>query len=357
MAAESTPKRLRTTFKARVEKFWKWFPEVAKRFEAALVADEPQPVVDEVSAFMATNMPGLSWALGRGENDLHSFTLTGEGQIPKQLLAEYWHSRAVEMPGWVFYASRQPSTYEVLKDIAIGVSEQEQIDAANFQIKTSIDEENELIDIIAWHPALASVPAEHHFQILFLLLDEALGEFGVQTWLGEITVEPITDMTNTRTLLELPKFVASVGDYHKWEKYPPLETYSTYEVPEQVAGPRGDTVVGNSCVPDVVFDYIENEGELTDDPLEDTGAEFLYITLDGKAFDEGDEVDARASIEDELNTALDDGLSGRTVGGATGLGHSYIDLIIYDGARSREIIEQTLERLQLGGQFEMVNFV
>lgn len=81
MAVESTKKRLRTTFKARVEKFWNWFPDIAKRFEAALAADNPQPVVDEVSAFMATNMPGLSWALGRGENELHSFTLTGEGQI------------------------------------------------------------------------------------------------------------------------------------------------------------------------------------------------------------------------------------------------------------------------------------
>ncbi len=57
MAVESTKKRLRTTFKSRVEKFWTWFPEVAKRFEAALVADNPQPVVDEVSAFMASNMP------------------------------------------------------------------------------------------------------------------------------------------------------------------------------------------------------------------------------------------------------------------------------------------------------------
>ncbi len=139
----------------------------------------------------------------------------------------------MELPGWIFHASRQPSSYEVLKDISIGVSEQEHIDAANFTIKTSIDEENELIDIIAWHPALENVPKEHHFQILFLLLDEALGEFGVQTWLGEITVEPITDMANTRTLLDLPKFVTSVGDYHNWEKYPPLETYSTYEVPEQ----------------------------------------------------------------------------------------------------------------------------
>ncbi|MCC6509599.1 MAG: hypothetical protein IT423_10855 [Pirellulaceae bacterium] len=356
MPAQPSQKRLRTTFKTRVEQFWSWFPEVAKRFEAALAADDPQPVVSEVSNYMATNMPGLSWALGRGEGDLHAFTLTGEGMIPKQLLAEYWHSRAIEMPGWVFHASRQPSSYETLKDVAIGVTDQEQVDAANFLIKTSIDEENEVIDLVAWHPSLVNVPEEHHFQILFLLLDEALGEFGVQTWLGELTVEPITDMTNTRNLLELPKFIQQVSNYHEWEKFPPLETYSTYEVPEQVSGPRGDTVVGNSCVPDLVFEYIENEGELSDDPLEDTGAEFVYISLDGAVFVEGDEVDARSNIEDELDTALAENLSGRTIGGATGVQHSYIDLLLFDGARSREIIEQILQRLQWAGKYEVVDF-
>lgn len=348
--------RLRTTFKTRVAKFWKWFPDVAKRFEVAVAADDPQAVVAEVSEFMAENLPGLSWALGRGETGDNAFTLTGEGQVPKQLLAEYWHLQAVELPGWTFYASRQPSSPETLKDVAIGVSDEEQIDAANFLIKTSVDEESEQIDITAWHPVLEKVPEEHHFQILFLLLDEALGEFGVQTWLGELKVEPITDTNGTRSLLELPRFIEQVNNYHQWEKFPPLETYSTYEVPEQVSGPRGDTVVGSSCIPEVIFDYIENGGHTSENPLEDTGAEFVYVAIDGEVFPDGDEVDARSSIEDELDEALETALSGRTVGGATGISQSYIDLLIYDGDHSREIIELTLERLQLANRFKLVNF-
>ena len=349
-------KRPNASFKARVTEFWEWFPDVAKRFEEAADSDDPHEVVSQVGDFMEMNMPGLSWALGRGESGEHSFTLTGEGLVPKQLLAAYWQSRAISLPGWVFYASRQPSPPETLKDLAIGVSDEEQVDAANFIIKTVIDEEGELIDITAWHTALANVDEEHHFQILFLLLDEALGEFGVQTWLGEIKVEPITDSVNTRSLLELPKFIEQVSSYHQWVKYPPLETYATYEVSEQVSGPRGDTVVGNSCIPDVIFDYIENDGQLAEDLLEDTGAELVYLSIDGSVFAEGNEVDALSNLENGLDVALESALSGRTLGAATGSTQSYIDILILDGDKSRRIIEQTLERLQLTSRCRLINF-
>ena len=349
-------KKSKGTFKTRVAEFWKWFPDVAKRFETAAESDDPQEIVAEVGEFMESTLPGLSWALGRGENGDHSFTLTGEGLVPKQLLAAYWHSQAVELPGWTFYASRQPSSPETLKDLAIGVSEEEQVDAANFLVKTTIDEEAEQIDITAWHPALANVDEEHHFQILFLLLDEALGEFGVQTWLGEINVEPFTESVGTRSLLDLPKFIEQASSYHQWEKYPPLETYSTYEVSEQVSGPRGDTVVGSSCIPEVIFDYIENDGRATEDMLEDTGAELVYLAIDGSVFADGNEVNARTSIEDELDDALEEAHSGRTLGGATGSSQSYIDLLLLDGDNSRQIIEQTLERLQLTSRCRLINF-
>ena len=349
-------KRSKGTFKTRVTEFWEWFPDAAHRFEAAAETDDPQDVVSEIGDFMEATLPGLSWALGRGESGEHSFTLTGEGLVPKQLLAAYWHSRAIDLPGWTFFASRQPSTPDTLKDLAIGVSDEEQVDAANVVVKTSIDEEEELIDLTAWHPALARVDEEYHFQILFLLLDEALGEFGVQTWLGKIEVQPITDHANTRSLLELPKFIEQASSYHEWVKYPPLETYSTYEVSEQVGGPRGDTVVGNSCIPDVIFEYIENEGKLDEDLLEDTGAELVYLSIDAAAFAEGNEVDALSNIENALDDALEAALSGRTLGGATGSDQSYIDLLILDGDQSRLIIEQTLERLQLTGRCRLINF-
>ena len=356
MAFASKKKRALKTFKQSVTEFWNWFPELASRFSEASEAGDPKEIVAEVSEFMTKTLPTLSWALGAGQDGCNTFVLTGEGLVPKQLLAEYWHSRAVDLPGWTFFASRQPASPETLKSTAIAVSDKAQVDVQNFMIETTVNEETQQIDITAWHEALEHVDEEHHFQILFLLLDETIGEFGVQTWLGEIKVERLSGQGVRRSLMDLPKFIEQVENYHQWEKYPPLETYAAYEVSELASGPRGDTVVGSSCIPDVIFDYIENEGHSSEDPLADSGAEFIYLAIDAAVFAEGDEVEMRMSIEDALDEALHLAESGQVVGSATGNENSYIDILILDGMESRKIIEQTMKQLRLSSQCRLVSF-
>ncbi len=142
--------------------------------EASLASDDPKFIVDKVTRYMSKHLPTLSWALGTNASGTLSFTLTGEGIVPKQILTDFWLSQAIERPGWEFYASRQPTPRDALQELSIGVSDQDQVDAEHFLIETEVDEDAERIDIVAWHPALEKVDDEHHFQILFLLLDEAL---------------------------------------------------------------------------------------------------------------------------------------------------------------------------------------
>ena len=156
------------TFKQRVTKFWDWYPRVADRLAKAIEEDRGEDLTSQIGDFMQQTLPGLSWVVGRGEDDGHSFTVTGEGYKPKQLLAEYWHGRAVEVPNWTFYDSRQPTPAEDLKGMSIRVGEQEEVDVETFMLKTSVDNEAQVIHLVAWHPALQYVPEEHHFQILFL---------------------------------------------------------------------------------------------------------------------------------------------------------------------------------------------
>ncbi len=53
--------------------------------------------------------PGFAWVFGPGADGIgHSFTLSGEGVIHRQLLALQWLSRAPVINGWTFYAARQP---------------------------------------------------------------------------------------------------------------------------------------------------------------------------------------------------------------------------------------------------------
>ncbi len=350
-------KAAKPTFKQRVAEFWDWYPQVADRFYRTIEAGQCEGLAGEVSKFADKTLPRMSWVFGPGENGGHSFTLTGEGDVPRQLLAEYWLSRAPQIPKWTFYAARQPSPTEKLQDIAIRVSDHDQIDADSMLLQTTVDEEAKVVDLIAWHPLFEHLPEEHHFQILFLLLDEALGEFGTQTWIGDIKIEPLPEGGTTRKLIELPQFLQQVAAYHEWEKLSPLESYTLYEVPEQSNSPRGDTVVGTSCIPRVVFELLENGGKLSEDPLAETGAEFVYIAIDGDVFPSGKQSDVRGNIEDALHEALEKSLCGRTLGGAFGLNESYIDIILFDGPEGRQIIEATLEELQLRGRAEIRSFV
>lgn len=348
-------------FRERVDEFWNWFPTVAGNYAQLLEKSQSDRVVPEVQKQMNALLPGLSWVFGPGpRKDGHSFTVTGEGQIAKQLLAEFWLSKQIDVPGWTFYGSRQPSPDEFLRTMAIGFGDNEQVDAETFLIRTQVDDDSEVIDITAWHPAFEDLDEEHHGQILFIFLDEALGEFGTQTWIGQIEIEPVTAGENTRSLADLPKFIESVAEYHKWKKLSPLEAYTGYQADEDAKPSRtrrGDTIVGTTCIPRIVFDFLENDGRLSEDPLEGTGAEFVYIAVDGTVFPDGQQVDVRSNIEDTIKDALRQQSCGRSLGGAFGSSASYIEFLLFDADNGRRIIQETLTDLQLAGRSRIESFV
>lgn len=355
-------KKKQKPYRERVADFWEWFPTIADDIASHFENDESDQVVPVVQKQMNSLMPGLSWVFGPGPGGSangHSFTMTGEGQIAGQLLAEFWLSQQVEIPRWTFYGSRQPSSEEFLQSMAIGFGDNEQVDAETFLIRTEVDEEAEVIDITAWHSVFDQIDEEHHGQILFIFLDEALGEFGTQTWIGNIEIEPVSEGKNTRPLAELPRFIDSVAEYHKWEKLSPLESYTGYQAGEDAEltdSPRGDTIVGTTCIPHVIFEFLENDGRLSEDPLEGTGAEFVYIAVDATVFPEGEQVDVRGNIEDTISEALEKESCGRSLGGAFGAGESYVEFILFDSENGRRIIEDTLQDLQLAGRSRIESF-
>jgi hypothetical protein len=76
------------TFKQRVEAFWTWYAEVADRFYQTIDDNQSSSLTDEVCAKVDELLPGMAWVFGPGEDGKgHSFTLSGEGILPKQLLA------------------------------------------------------------------------------------------------------------------------------------------------------------------------------------------------------------------------------------------------------------------------------
>ncbi len=351
---------MQQTFKARVDEFWSWFSQRSDEIHQAVDAANHDWLVEQMSAAVSAIQPDLAWVFGPGEGGVgHSFTVSGEGLVEKQILAEFWRQRAPELPNWTFYASRQPATAERLAAAGIQVGENEQVEVSGFQVRPSVDEERQVVDITAWHPSLDVVPKEHHPQILFLLLDDALGEFGTGNWIGEIEVRPLdkkglfrrskstaADDEQPMTLLDLPAYISELSEERGWTRPSPVESRTVYQVGEQSSAHRGDTAVGSTAIPNLIAEFLQN-GALVDDPFTAAGAELVSLQLDGSLFTPGQQADQRGAIEDALDETLVAAQAGAVLGGAIGHTNSYVEMVLYDGATSRAIVEAKLAELDL----------
>lgn len=329
------------TFKARVEEFWQWFSASAERFYQTIEDKRCGDLTEEVSAAIDLLLPGISWVFGPGENGGHSFTLTGEGNAHRQFLARQWLACAPPLPGWTFYSSRQPSDST---GWCINLGEHK-FDANAFWLTPDVNTERERVDLTVWHPLFPELDNRTRWTVLFLFLDEVLGEIGTQTWIGQIEMND-TRLSEAIPLAELGGFIAKTENDTGWKKFPPGEAWTSYqcEEPEQRFA-RDDILVGTTCAWDLIGDYAEAEGEL-EDPLAGFGADYVYVQFPKTFLPVGREVDTRGEIEDALEEALAP-RSGLHLGGALGLDFAYIDLLIFDGSASLEIIRQVLQKHRL----------
>ena len=136
------------TYNERVAAFWKWFQVVASRFYATIEAGKCDSLDDETSAKTDELLPDFAWVYGPGADGRgHSFTLTGEGNIHRQLLALQWLATAPTIEGWTFYAARQPGRIHGHVIEMCGL----RFDPKEIWVTPSIDEQAEKIDLMIWH--------------------------------------------------------------------------------------------------------------------------------------------------------------------------------------------------------------
>jgi hypothetical protein len=332
------------TLKSRVQGFWKWYAQHAARFHAAIEAGNCHDLQPEVSAGVDRWLPGMAWVFGPGEKGAgHSFTLSGEGVLARQIVAEYWQSQAPRLEGWTFYAARQPSSN--VREFSLQFGSGFVFEPKELWVHLRANDQEENIDITAWHPLFARVEDNSKYSIMFLLLDEVLGEHGTQNWIGEIKFAD-TQLKESVPIWELPEFIKQVETQREWKKYKPTDTYTSYRIPEPKDGLRGDIFVGTARLMKLVRDYITEEGPV-EHPAPDLGLDFVFVALAREILPKGEEVEFRTTIEDDIVTALEENASGDSLGGASGTHHSYIDLVIYDGEQSIRQIMDVLKKHEL----------
>lgn len=90
-----------------------------------------------------------------------------------------------------------------------------------------------------------------------------------------------------------------------------------------------------------------DEKEGMSDLLAGSGADYIYVSIERAFFPKGAEVAKRSELEDALDTALRGQQSGQLIGGGLGSARGYIDLLIFDGLRSLEIVRTALKELNV----------
>ena len=331
-------------FKARVQDFWRWYAERSATFYDALEQKQSARLEPEVSAKVDDLLPEAGWVFGvdPGRNG-YSFTLTGEGNLHLQFLTEYWRKQAPIIQGWTFYSSRQPSNDLERWQIEFGG---EKFDPREFWLAPGLDKECEKIDLMVWHPLFPKLPESNRWSVIFLVLDEALGEFGTEIWIGEINMSD-ERLAGAFPLKELPAFISKTERETGWKKCAPTEAWTGYQIKDpHDRFRRDDIIVGTTANPKLLQEYLQSEDKL-EDPLRNTGADYVFVQFSNETLPEGKQVDARGQIEERLEAALSSQVAGRHIGGAMGVHFAYIDLLITDGDKSLDIVQSILRECAL----------
>lgn len=190
-------------------------------------------------------------------------------------------------------------------------------DPAEIWVTPEINEERQVVDLHIWHPSWDTIEQNQRTMVTFLFLDESLGEYGTDQWIGELKFSK-DKLAKSFPLQELAGVIAQTGRENDWKKYPPGESFSGLKVNvENRTFPRSEVLYQTTAILPLIRDYLNKDGEM-EDPLKAWGADYLYITIDRECLPKGREVDARGEIEDSLETALKTEHSGRMIGGATG---------------------------------------
>ncbi|EDY17231.1 hypothetical protein CfE428DRAFT_5249 [Chthoniobacter flavus Ellin428] len=341
---KAPPAPTETTFKTRVARFWEWYASVADRYYRTIEEKRVEELAGEVRQHVNQVIPGLAWVFGPGANEQgHSLTVSAEGNPHYELLAAYWQKQAPKLPGWTFYGSRQPSQHLDTAQLKIG---EHLFEGKAFWLTPTVDADHQRLNLTAWHPLFPKLDDRTRWMVLFLMLDEALGEIGTQNWIGRVEMND-QNLAGAMPLTELRTYLERVHAQHQWKKGGPGESVTLYRLNEERPGElRGDIFVGSTAVKALIGEFSAANGQLKD-PLAGTGADYVYIAFDIGVLPKGNEANARGEIEDALMAVLGPAAGGQVLGGAMGRCHAYIDLLLFDGANSINLVLDVLRKRKM----------
>ncbi|HEY6181424.1 MAG TPA: hypothetical protein VIW67_04210 [Terriglobales bacterium] len=181
--------------------FWQWF----QNNESSLFDFEKnrEKIFNELSAEMHKVDPSLTFEFGPKENGQREFVISADGIREAFPKVEALYANAPKLPRWKFIKfrpRREPS------DISYGG-----ISIKAQSVSVLLVPNGQTADLTIFMPGYTETARSAYTTIAFLFLDEALGEYDVETRVGEVKIDSTSKApAHTYSLDALPAAFDSV---------------------------------------------------------------------------------------------------------------------------------------------------
>jgi Family of unknown function (DUF695) len=187
-----------------IGQFWSWWGEARPRIEAAIQTGAWGELTAEVADRVRAIEPRLDWEFGPGVGGArHALCLSGKGDPDLRRLTERWVRAGPPADAtWEFHPARRASRPANLS-LTLGIAGRE-VCLSHFLAAYRMDGARERLDASIFHPDFPNMEPELRMQCAFIVLDHALGEDGVERWIGAIDApdEAPSGLEHLRDLLD-----------------------------------------------------------------------------------------------------------------------------------------------------------
>jgi hypothetical protein len=201
-----------------IGEFWVWWSEARPRVESAIGTGAWGELMAEVAERVRAIEPRLDWEFGPGVGgSRHALCLSGKGDPDLRRLTERWvRSGPPADATWEFHPARRAARPANLS-LTLGIAGRE-VCFGHFLAAYRVDPSRERIDASIFHSEFPQMEAALRQQCAFIVLDHALGEDGVERWIGSIEApeEAPSGLEHLRGLLDAVDELEASATGEKW---------------------------------------------------------------------------------------------------------------------------------------------
>lgn len=346
--------------RARIDEWWRAFESKTDELGALFRCESEW----DLAAWMAETLQAidhrLMWEYGppvHGEG--HRLVITPEAETQLRPLVAEIIKRAPRIPGWEIYGYRQHNDG---KWMDVSVKGRTGESTLGWTVRVQPGNHNRF-DLTFFVPRLSDDNHDEFETVAFVAAEEALGERCLERWIGLIQLKPPprlggllglfskTGKSNAIPLTDLRRVI----DEQVTSLRASLPETPYYRVIDECpwallkSKPRNavdfvdqtDVFIARNVNPDLWI--ATRSSRFYSERFTRVGESYCYIKLDHADLAEGDEVEFKDVIEEQINAALIPESLGCSIGGGTGLRYVYIELALTDVDSALRIVREQLQ--------------